>query len=62
MADFACAYCYRKGQEVSLRCRAQAGKMDFCCYQYFCPDTGKNKLAAPWKDCRLRGKQAAEKK
>ena len=62
MENFACEHCYRRGQEVSLRCGAQNGKMDFCCYQYFCPETGKNKLAAPWKDCRLRGKQTAEKK
>lgn len=54
MADFACEHCYRRGQEVSLRCKKQGGGMNFCCYQYFCPETGKNKLASLWQKCRLR--------
>lgn len=60
--SFACKFCYRRGQEISLRCTQQSKNMNFCCYQYFCPETGKNKLAAQWNVCRLLDAQGEKKK
>ena len=60
--NFACEFCYRKGQEISLRCTRQSGGMNFCCYQHYCPEIGKNKLAAPWSGCRLLAAQDEKKK
>lgn len=47
MSKPTCENAYRKRGEISLRCRKQSGGTDFCCYQYYCPDSCRNENAAP---------------
>nr|DAM34388.1 MAG TPA: hypothetical protein [Caudoviricetes sp.]DAZ54204.1 MAG TPA: hypothetical protein [Caudoviricetes sp.] len=57
MSKPTCENAYRKRGEVSLRCRAQSGETDFCCYQYYCPDSCRNENASQWRTCGLRAKR-----
>lgn len=60
MSKPTCENAYRKRGEISLRCRKQSGGTDFCCYQYYCPDSCRNENAAPWRNCGLREKKNKE--
>lgn len=57
MAKQACEHSYRKRGEITLRCGKQSGSTDFCCYQYYCPDSCRYENAAEWKRCRMRKEQ-----
>nr|DAG00048.1 MAG TPA: Antimicrobial chitin binding protein tachystatin B [Siphoviridae sp. ctBeL15] len=57
MAKQACEHSYRKRGEITLRCRKQSGNTDFCCFQYYCPDSCRYENAAKWKRCRMRQEQ-----
>lgn len=58
MAKQTCEHSYRKRGEITLRCRKQSGNADFCCFQYYCPDSCRYENAAEWKRCRMRQEQA----
>lgn len=58
MAKQTCEHSYRKRREITLRCRKQSGNTDFCCFQYYCPDSCRYENAAEWKRCRMRKEQA----
>lgn len=54
MSKPVCENAYRKRGEITLRCRKQRGSTDFCCYQYYCPDSCRYENAAEWRGCRMR--------
>lgn len=54
MSKPVCENAYRKRGEITLRCRKQKGSTDFCCYQYYCPDSCRYENAAEWRGCRMR--------
>lgn len=56
MSKPVCEKSYRKRGEITLRCSTQDRTHDFCCYQYYCPDSGRYENAAQWHGCRLRKK------
>ena len=51
-----CEFAYRKRREISLRCRKQESETNYCCYQYYCPQTGQYENAEERRTCRLRKK------
>ena len=52
-----CAFAYRKRREITLRCRNQNGETNYCCYQYYCPQTGQYENADERRTCRLLNKE-----
>ena len=52
-----CENAYRQRREISLRCRKQTGATNYCCYQYYCPQTGQYENAEERRSCSLRGKK-----
>ena len=55
-----CEFAYRQRREISLRCRKQVGGTNYCCYQYYCPQTGQYENAEERRTCSLREKKETD--